>query len=83
MIWCGREFELGGAPVAPENRGLLARIVVVGLVVAAVGLAGCGRKGALEAPPGMALKAANAGEPLPPDGKAKPDKKFVLDPLIQ
>jgi predicted small lipoprotein YifL len=70
--------------VAPENRGLLARIVVVGLVVAAVGLAGCGRKGALEAPPGMALKAANAGEPeLPPDGKVKPDKKFVLDPLIQ
>jgi len=70
--------------VAPENRGLLARIVVVGLVVASVGLAGCGRKGALEAPPGMALKAANAGETaLPADGKVKPDKKFVLDPLIQ
>jgi predicted small lipoprotein YifL len=82
MIWCGREFELGGAPVAPENRGLLARIVVVSLVVAAVGLAGCGRKGALEAPPGMALKAATAGD-VPPDGKVKPDKKFVLDPLIQ
>jgi predicted small lipoprotein YifL len=75
-------IERGGAPVAPENRGLLARIVVVGLVVAAVGLAGCGRKGALEAPPGMALKAANAGEPAPEDPK-KPDKKFVLDPLIQ
>jgi predicted small lipoprotein YifL len=69
--------------VAPENRGLLARIVVVGLVVAAVGLAGCGRKGALEAPPGMALKAATAGEEPAPDAKAKPDKKFVLDPLIQ
>jgi predicted small lipoprotein YifL len=68
--------------VAPENRGLLARIVVVGLVVAAVGLAGCGRKGALEAPPGMALKASTAGD-APPDPKAKPDRKFVLDPLIQ
>jgi predicted small lipoprotein YifL len=69
--------------VAPENRGLLARIVVVGLVVAAVGLAGCGRKGALEAPPGMAVKAATAGEQPAPDDQKKPDRKFVLDPLIQ
>ncbi len=84
MIWCGGVIERGGAPVAPENRGLLARVVVVGLVVAAVGLAGCGRKGALEAPPGMALKAATAGDVPPPDtGPKKPDKKFLLDPLIQ
>ncbi len=69
--------------MAPENRRLLARVVVVGLVVAAVGLSGCGRKGALEAPPGMALKASTAGDVPPADPKAKPDKKFVLDPLIQ
>jgi predicted small lipoprotein YifL len=81
MVLPARE-KRGGAPVAPENRGLLARIVVVGLVVAAVGLAGCGRKGALEAPPGMAVKAATAGD-VPPDEQKKPDKKFVLDPLIQ
>ncbi len=32
----------------------------------------------------MALKAATAGEEaLPPDGKSKPDKTFVLDPLIK
>ena len=54
-----------------------------GLVVAAVGLTGCGRKGALEAPPGMAIKAANAGD-VPPDEKsAKPDKPFPLNPLIK
>jgi predicted small lipoprotein YifL len=68
--------------VAPENLTVLGRIAVVAIVAAAIGLAGCGRKGALEAPPGMALKAANAGEPAPETPK-KPDKKFVLDPLIQ
>ena len=67
------------------NRRLLSRAVVIGLLAAAVGLTGCGRKGALEAPPGMALKAATAGEVPPVDDSApkKPNKPFVLDPLLK
>ena len=49
------------------------------MVVAAVGLAGCGRKGALEAPPGATLKAADTAAP---DAPPKPDKPFFLDPLL-
>ena len=71
--------------VAPVNRRILSRAAAVGLIAAAVGLSGCGRKGALEAPPGMAIKPATAGEVPPADdaGTKKPDKHFVLDPLMK
>jgi len=69
--------------VAPVNRRFLSRAVVVGLLAAAVGLSGCGRKGALEAPPGMAVKAATVGEPPADTTTPKPDKHFVLDPLLK
>ena len=39
----------GGAPVARVDRRILSRVVVVGLIAAALGLSGCGRKGPLEA----------------------------------
>ena len=53
------------------------------LLVAAVGLAGCGRKGALEAPPSAAVEAAPADAAAPPAGTVpKPDKPFVLDGLL-
>jgi predicted small lipoprotein YifL len=51
--------------------------------VAAVGLAGCGRKGALEAPPSATVAAAPADAAAPPAGAVpKPDKPFVLDGLL-
>jgi predicted small lipoprotein YifL len=70
--------------VAPVNRGFLSHAVVVGLLAAAVGLSGCGRKGALEAPSGTAVKTATVGEPPSTDAAPnKPDKHFVLDPLLK
>ena len=52
---------------------------MIATLAAAVGLAGCGRKGPLEAP-GADIKPA-------PDttktGDAKPNKSFVLDPLLK
>jgi predicted small lipoprotein YifL len=66
--------------VAPVDRRVLSRVLVVGLIAATIGLSGCGRRGALEAPPGMAMKSATAGEV--PAAPAKPDKKFILDPLL-
>ena len=69
--------------MAPVDRRILSRAVVIGLLAAAIGLSGCGRKGALEAPPGMAMKAATAGE-VPAEGAAakKPNKPFFLDKLL-
>jgi predicted small lipoprotein YifL len=70
--------------LAVDSR-FLSRVVVVAAVVAVVGLAGCGRKGALEAPPGAAIAPATTSTDgtTKNDGIAKPDKKFVLDPLMK
>jgi predicted small lipoprotein YifL len=65
------------------DTGILCRLALAGLIVAAVGLAGCGRKGALEAPPSAAVEAAPADAAAPPAGAVpKPDKPFVLDGLL-
>jgi len=55
------------------------RLAVAGLVVASLALAGCGRKGPLDAPGGAAVQQDESGKPVP----AKPDKHFILDPLVQ
>jgi predicted small lipoprotein YifL len=53
----------------------LARIAVVGALVAALGLAGCGRKGGLDPPPGASTADADgvvqpgAGPEIGPDGQ--------------
>jgi len=55
------------------------RAFVIAVVAAAIGLSGCGRKGPLEAP-GAEIK------PAPDTTKtsdAKPNKSFVLDPLLK
>jgi predicted small lipoprotein YifL len=65
------------------DTGILGRLALAGLVVAAIGLAGCGRKGALEAPPAATLEAAPADAAAPKSGAIpKPDKPFVLDGLL-
>ena len=74
-------------------RPWLARIAVIGALVAALGLAGCGRKGGLEPPPGAsAVDQGAAGQPGPeaavgPDGKAlapgqRPPRRTPIDWLI-
>jgi predicted small lipoprotein YifL len=68
---------LGG--VALMNSPLVYRLAIAGLVAASLALAGCGRKGPLEAPGGAAVQQDDAGKPVSP----KPDKHFILDPLVQ
>jgi predicted small lipoprotein YifL len=67
--------------VALSDRSLLSIALVVGLV-AAMSLSACGRRGPLEAPPYATAIAGDPvdanGEPVPP----KPDKDFILDPLL-
>jgi predicted small lipoprotein YifL len=65
--------------LALMNSPLVYRLAIAGMVVAALTLAGCGRKGPLEAPGGAAIQQDQAGKPIP----AKPDRHFILDPLVQ
>ena len=57
----------------------LVRIAVIGALVAALGLAGCGRKGGLDPPPG-ATAAADQGAP---PGAAPPASSDALPPSTQ
>ena len=65
------------------DRRTLSRALVVGVLVAAFGLTACGRKGPLEAP-AAAANAAYPGQPAAAKdtGISKPDKPFILDPLL-
>ena len=53
---------------------------VILLVATALALGGCGRKGKLEPPPEQKLVTQN-GKTVDP-GFVKPQKPFVLDPLL-
>jgi predicted small lipoprotein YifL len=69
-----------GVAVANFDRRILSRALIAGLLVAAVGLSGCGRRGALEPPPGASV--TSTGEKAPDTGAKKPDKPFFLDWLL-
>ena len=70
----------------------VARIAVIGALVAALALAGCGRKGGLDAPPGAAAAEQGAapggpGTAVAPDGTAMdpaqaPKRRTPIDWLI-
>src|SRR5437879_13496019 len=69
------EGDCGGALVIESSGGALARVAVLAALVAALGLAGCGRKGGLDLPPSAAVSDPGpAGDPkqasaVGPDGK--------------
>jgi predicted small lipoprotein YifL len=73
----GRDMRSGA--LALKNSPILVRVAVAGMVVAALTLSGCGRKGALEPPP-SASAGKEDGAAAPP---AKPDRHFILDPLVK
>jgi predicted small lipoprotein YifL len=51
------------------------------VLMAALALSACGRKGPLEAPPTGSIAGEKAAD-APDAGPVKPDKSFFLDPLI-
>ena len=59
----------------------LVRIAVIGALVAALGVAGCGRKGGLDPPPGAT--AAAAADPNVAPGAAPPASPDALPPPTQ
>ena len=55
----------------------LARIAAIGALVAALGLAGCGRKGGLDPPPAAAVADQNGTSQPPPGTAVGPDGRTV------
>ena len=54
--------------------------IIVALLVSAIGLSACGRKGPLERPPNAKVAdAQTTGEASP----SKPDRRFILDRLLR
>jgi predicted small lipoprotein YifL len=61
------------------DRSVVARATRAGILIALLALAGCGRSGPLEIPP--AAVATNNG--APGASASKPNRSFVLDPLVR
>lgn len=59
----------------------MTRVCIALSLVAAMVVAGCGRRGPPEAPPIVGPTAP--ADPTRPDGRQVPDRDFVLDPILQ
>jgi predicted small lipoprotein YifL len=70
--------------VALNDRQKLNYAVVAGVLVAALALSACGRRGALEAPPHAQSTdpAYTVEDPVEAQKNAKPDRPFILDRLL-
>ena len=73
--------EPWGYAVAPVDRRILFRALLAGVLIGTLCLTGCGRRGPLEAPPGAAAQTGDHAAPAA-QGIPKPDRPFVLDPLL-
>lgn len=77
----GRELKLGVA-VLPADRRILSRALLAGMIVLAVGVSGCGRKAALDPPPGAAVTTKDCPTCAHAPNPEKPNKPFFLDGLL-
>jgi predicted small lipoprotein YifL len=78
----GLAISSGGGAVALYDRQNLIRTMIVGMLVAGMALSACGRKGPLEPPPGASATDSGAEDSVEAKKAAKPDRPFVLDPLL-
>ena len=89
MVW---GIEEGALVIQSSNRAL-ARAAVVSALIAALGLAGCGRKSGLDLPPSAAVSDPVPADPTQaslggPDGKpvapkSGPNRPTILDWLVE
>lgn len=72
--------------MALTDRPIIYKGAVAVIIVAALAVSACGRKGALQPPPSTAVTSDSATDeeknPETPKGAEKPDRPFFLDPLI-
>jgi predicted small lipoprotein YifL len=73
--------------VALTDRPIIYKGAVAVIIVAALAVSACGRKGALMPPPASTAVTSDAAtdeekNPETPKGAQKPDRRFFLDPLI-
>jgi predicted small lipoprotein YifL len=72
-----------GVAVSPADRRVFSRaLLVAGMIVLAAGVSGCGRKAALDPPPGAAVTTKDCPTCAPTPGPEKPNKPFFLDGLL-
>lgn len=57
------------------------KAAILVLVAAAIGLSACGRKGPLQPPPSATAAGTAIADPAE-SGPPKPDRDFILDPLL-
>src|SRR5260221_13784496 len=77
---CYGALNRGVAELTSLSDLRLARIAAIGALVAALGLAGCGRKGGPDPPPGATAGDTSPSRPAPdpalgPDGKVIPSRQ--------
>jgi predicted small lipoprotein YifL len=69
--------------VALIDRRNLMRAALAGVLIAGLALSACGRRGALEPPPGAgAYDSTSTGDPVADKQAEKPDRPFILDGLL-
>jgi len=66
--------------VAPNDRRVILRVAVAAMLMSAVGLSACGRKGPLEPPPKADVTTQEQG--ANPADAGKSDRNFPLDFLL-
>ncbi|MGI8527535.1 MAG: LPS translocon maturation chaperone LptM [Pseudolabrys sp.] len=67
------------------GKGTFLRLALIGALASALGLAGCGRKGALDLPPSAAADASQATDTqvvVDPDGTKRTRKPLPIDVLL-
>ena len=73
--------EWGASIVSSGDRRVIVRAALAAVLVSAVGLSACGRKGPLEPPPSAAATPADGSGESPQDA-GKSDAPFILDGLL-
>ena len=71
---------MGGSVVALNDRRVILRAALAAVLISAVGLSACGRKGPLEPPPKADVTTPQPG--ANPNTAAKPNHGFPLDFLL-
>lgn len=66
--------------MAPNDRRVILRAALAAVLMSAVGLSACGRKGPLEPPPKADVTSQDPGDS--PAKSGKPNRSFPLDFLL-